>query len=352
VINVNWIMGMAICSVPLAIAPAFAELAPEVEVELQISAIEYAELSDLSISESDLVTSEATISELAAEANATFQGELHHSAAIVDIATLPPLGEAADLELSGELTENALMAIASFNAATVEIGHTNGLAEIEAIAQTSPQSESSEFLDLSNSEATDDLDLAPETIENSPLLQRWLEEIPDVLSEIRNDPSFRTRVRLGYSQFPSSDQAGGFNIGIEDVFIGRTGLTVSADYQTTFEGDRQAYGADLRYYVRPLGSTINIAPVVGYRYLETDEYTTDDINLGLRLLLALSRTGAADISLTQTWVAASRDDEVGITTLSVGYAITENLRLSTDIQKQNSSLNKDSRVGIVLEWML
>ncbi|WP_347277723.1 hypothetical protein [Oculatella sp. FACHB-28] len=226
---------------------------------------------------------------------------------------------------------------------------------MEAIAQTSPSPESSEPQDSddsSNSDTTEQVDLDSETIENSPVLQRWLEDIPDVLSEIRSDPSFRTRLRLGYSQFPSTDQAGGFNVGIEDVFIGQTGLTVSADYQATFEGDRQAYGADLRYYIRPLGSYINVAPVIGYRYLETDEYTTDDLNLGLRFLLALSRTGAADISLTQTWVAPGRDEEVGITTLSVGYALTEDLRISTDIQKQNSSFNKDSRVGIVLEWML
>jgi hypothetical protein len=222
--------------------------------------------------------------------------------------------------------------------------------QVEAIAQSSPSSESPEP-HLGDSEEIERL-VDPEMIENSPVLQRWLEEVPDVLSNIRNDPSFRTRIRLGYSQFPSTDQAGGFNAGIEDVFIGQTGLTISADYQATFEGDRQAYGADLRYYVRPLGSYVNVAPVVGYRYLETDEYTVDDINLGLRLLLALSRTGAADISLTQTWVAPGSDEEVGITTLSAGYAVTEHLRLSADIQKQNSLLNRDSRVGIVLEWML
>ncbi|MBD1831540.1 MULTISPECIES: hypothetical protein [Cyanophyceae] len=191
----------------------------------------------------------------------------------------------------------------------------------------------------------------PEKIENSPALQRWREKVPNVLEEIRNDPSFRTRVRLGYSQFPSSGQAGGVNVGVEDLFIGRTGLTVSGDYQGTFEGDRSAYGVDLRYYVRPLGSYVNFAPVVGYRHLETDKYSTDGVNVGARVLLVLSRTGAADISLTQSWVAPATSEEVGITTLSVGYAFTRNFRLSTDIQKQNARQQKDSRVGIVLEWM-
>jgi hypothetical protein len=349
--NVNWIAGVALCWFPLAIAPALAELIPE--QANHISSLESAEPNGLAASNLDLATSE-TASFETAEADTISQVEVPPSAAIAH-TTIPPLGEAADLEISGEVAENPLRAIASFDPATAATAHTIGLPEIEAIAQFFPsqaRSESSDSPNLDRSDAIEPLNLDPEIIENSPVLQRWLEEVPNVLSEIRSDPSFRTRLRLGYSQFPSTDQAGGFNVGIEDVFIGQTGLTISADYQETFEGDRQAYGADLRYYVRPLGSYINVAPVIGYRHLETDEYTTDDINLGLRFLLALSRTGAADISLTQTWVAPGRDEEVGITTLSVGYAITENLRLSTDVQKQNSSFNKDSRVGIVLEWML
>lgn len=195
------------------------------------------------------------------------------------------------------------------------------------------------------------IDLDPQLIQSSPVLQRWLRQVPNVMEAIKHDPSFRTRLRLGYSLFPSSDDASGWHIGVEDVFLGRTGLTLSADYQTTFDGDRQAGGADLRYYVLPLGSYVNLAPVVGYRALETTRYASDGVNLGVRLLLVPSRTGAADISLTQTWVAPGSDQEVGLTTLSVGYALTGNLRLSTDLQKQNARQRKDSRVGISLEWM-
>ena len=196
-----------------------------------------------------------------------------------------------------------------------------------------------------------DLDLSPEIIENSPVLQRWRRKIPNVLNDIKNDPSFRTRLRLGYSQFPSSDDASGINVGVEDLFLGKTGLTLSGEYHTTFNGDRTFYGGDLRYYILPLGGYINIAPVVGYRYIETDRYTTDGLNVGARLMLVLSRGGAADLSLTQSWVSPGSDDEVGLTTLSVGYAVTRNIRISTDIQKQNARQRKDSRVGIVFEWM-
>lgn len=205
--------------------------------------------------------------------------------------------------------------------------------------QTTPQPAAQEF------------DLKPEIIENSPVLQRWLKKVPNVLEEIRHEPSFRTRVRLGYSQFPSTGQAGGFNVGVEDVFIGRTGLTVSGDYQRSFNGKRESWGTDLRYYIFPLGSYMNVAPQVGYRNLTTGNFSTDGVNVGARLMLALSRTGAADVSLTQSFVSPGSRDEVGMTTLSFGYAVTQNLRLSTDIQKQNSREDKDSRVGIVLEWM-
>jgi hypothetical protein len=87
------------------------------------------------------------------------------------------------------------------------------------------------------------LNISPEIIEESPVLQRWLEEIPDVLEEIRHDPSFATRIRFGYSYFSSTDQRSGFHGGLEDLFLGKTGLTISGEYQQTFDGDyRQTWG--------------------------------------------------------------------------------------------------------------
>jgi hypothetical protein len=220
-----------------------------------------------------------------------------------------------------------------------------GIVQELSQTETTPQSETTP------QPAAQEFDLKPEIIENSPVLQRWLRQVPNVLQEIRHEPSFRTRVRLGYSQFPSTGQAGGFNVGVEDVFIGRTGLTVSGDYQRSFNGKRESFGTDLRYYVFPLGSYVNVAPQLGYRNLTTGNFSTDGVNVGARLMLALSRTGAADVSLTQSFISPGSRDEVGMTTLSFGYAVTQNLRLSTDIQKQNSREDKDSRVGIVLEWM-
>lgn len=270
------------------------------------------------------------------------------------IATSSSIGSASPITVDGtnfqpdSEVENAVIANSPSLKATNELPSPwDNKAGATQLSQTpsTPQPQTTP------NQPAQDLELSPEIIENSPVLQRWQRQIPNVLEEIRHDPSFRTRIRLGYSQFPSTGQAAGFNVGVEDVFIGRTGLTVSGDYQRSFNGKREAYGADLHYYVLPLGSYVNIAPVVGYRNLQTDKYSTDGINVGARLMLALSRTGAADISLTQSFVSPGSNEEVGITTLSVGYAVTRNLRLSTDIQKQNAPQHKDSRVGIVLEWM-
>lgn len=201
------------------------------------------------------------------------------------------------------------------------------------------------------SSSSETIHISPEIIEESPVLQRWLQEIPDVWQDIKNDPSFRTRVRLGYSQFPSNNQQGGLNLGVEDIFIGKTGLTLRGEYYTSFTANRETVGADLQYYILPLGSYVNIAPVVGYRYLQTGNYSTDGVNLGLKLMLPLSRNGAADLSVTQSFVSAGGSNEVGITTFSVAYAFTPNFRLATDIQQQNSRGGKDSRVTVVFEWM-
>ncbi len=195
------------------------------------------------------------------------------------------------------------------------------------------------------------LDIPPKIIRESPVLQKWLREEPNVLEDIRNDPGFRTRLRLGLVTFPSTDDAVGIEIGIEDIFIDRTGLTISTDYQTAFNGDRTSLGADLHYFLLPLGSYVNLAPLVGYRYVQSNDFNTDGVNLGVRLMLALSRTGAGDISISQSFISPGSSEEVGITSVSVGYAVTSKLRIASELELQNSPENEDTRFGINLEWL-
>ena len=197
-----------------------------------------------------------------------------------------------------------------------------------------------------------DLDIDPQVIDRSPVLQEWLKKVPNVLEDIKRDPAFSTRLRVGFTTFPSSDDASGLNLAIEDVFISNTGITFSADYQTAFNGNNNAFGADLHYFILPLGSYINFAPLIGYRYVQSNDFISDGIHLGLRMMLSLSRTGAGDISVSQSFVApGDSTQEVGITLLSVGYALTPHLRLSGDIERQNSIEENDNRFGINLEWL-
>jgi hypothetical protein len=200
-------------------------------------------------------------------------------------------------------------------------------------------------------QTAEDLNLDPALLEESPVLQRWLNEVPDVRSDIRHDPSFRTRLRLGYVHFPDADAASGLLVGVEDVFVGRTGITLSADYQTAFAAVQESYGADVRYYLLPLGGYVNIAPVLGYRSIQWADDRTDGVNIGIRVLLVPSRTGAADLAFTQTWVAPGTKETMSLSTLSAAYAVTRHVRLSTEVQVQHQSSETNGRLGIGVEWM-
>ena len=232
---------------------------------------------------------------------------------------------------------------------SISLGWQIALVSFANLPLTAQEAETN--LDVPSDAVNNRLDLPDRIIQESPTLQRWLEEVPDILEDIKHDPSFRTRWRLGFTTFPSNDYAAGINIGIEDIFIDRTGLTISADYQSAFNGDRNAVGADLHYFVLPLGNYINFAPLLGYRYVQSNDFNTDGLNLGLRLIIALSRTGAGDISLSQSFISPGGNEEVGITSLSVGYAVLPKLRLATDLEWQNSIENNDSRAGINLELL-
>jgi hypothetical protein len=193
------------------------------------------------------------------------------------------------------------------------------------------------------------IDIDPEIIKESPVLQRWLQKIPDVGAEIQNDPSFRPRVRVGYSQYPANGQAGGWDASVKEVLLDRSGIALNADYHG--RGNRSSYGVEANYYVLPLGGYFNVAPVVGYRKIDTDAYQRDGVNVGAKILLVPARGGGGDIALQQTWLNVGTAGEVGISSISTGYALTNQLRLSGEIQWQNSREIQESRVGIGVEWM-
>ncbi|MEL6856451.1 MAG: hypothetical protein AAFO83_15290, partial [Cyanobacteria bacterium J06607_13] len=119
-----------------------------------------------------------------------------------------------------------------------------------------------------------------------------------------------------------------------------------------FEGDRTAYGANLHYYFFPLGDYFNLSPILGYRHAESaEDYNIDGAQVGIRVRVVPSRTGAADFTVDQSWIVGD-SETLNVTHLNFGYAITQRLRLSTDLEWQSTSDEGDSRVGLNLEWRL
>ncbi|MFZ4641233.1 MAG: hypothetical protein ACOYMP_12640 [Nodosilinea sp.] len=197
------------------------------------------------------------------------------------------------------------------------------------------------------------LELDPAILNQSPVLQRWLQAVPDVGQEINYQPAFRPRLRGTYNGFPAKGETGGFQVGLEDIFLmPGTGLALSADYGSNGNGQHRSYGLEARYYLFPLGGYVNLAPTLGYRDLSTPDYSTGGMAVGLRLMLVPSRGGGADLALGQQWVSPGQEGEVGVTSVALGYAVTSQLRLATDLQFQSSRLGYDSRWGLGLEWLL
>ncbi len=194
----------------------------------------------------------------------------------------------------------------------------------------------------------EDLKLNQDIIENSPVLRRWLVDPPDVLDDIYNNPSFNSKVRLGLT---SRDRSFGFAVGLQDLFLGKSPLTVSANYQQEFSGRETDLNADLKYYLLPLGGYFNIAPQIGYRYIDFFGETVSGVDVGIQGILILSpRT--ADLRLSQTFTAPRSDRETSITTLSTSYALNNRLSLGSNIQWRRSPVRSDSTIGFYLELRL
>ena len=190
------------------------------------------------------------------------------------------------------------------------------------------------------------IDIPPQ-IQSSPTLKKWRRSLPDIRQDINNDPSFKTRIRLGYTRFSPSNTHG-LSLGLEDLRIGRTPVTLSASYSYS---PTVSWGIDVQHYIFPLGGYMNVAPVIGIRSLSTSTTQTTEFNLGARLLLVPSRGGGADVTLQQTWMAIGTDREIGIGKISVGYAIAPKLRIATDLERWHGRSIGETRASLLLEWM-
>ncbi len=191
------------------------------------------------------------------------------------------------------------------------------------------------------------LDIPPQ-IRNSPTLQKWLNQAPDIRREIANDPSFRTRLQVGYSRFTQAN-TNAVTIGLEDLRLGLTPVTFSSHFSSG--GRITSFGVDAQTYLLPLGGYINIAPVVGWRSISTSNTQNQGLNVGAKLMLIPSRGGGADVALQQTWINVGTAREVGIGKVYVGYAIASQLRLATTIERWQGRDISETRGSLLLEWM-
>lgn len=180
--------------------------------------------------------------------------------------------------------------------------------------------------------------------EQSPLLQRWLKNPPNLLEDIENYPSFPTKARLGIT---GRDNSLGWDVAIEDIFLGKSQLTLSGGYQQEFTGQNPSYFGNFRYYVMPLGSYINVAPQVGYRQV----LDSSGLDVGVQMVLALSPQ-SADLRLSQVFTAPGQNAETSLTTVSASYALNRQVLLHSGVQWRRSATRSDSVVTIGLEWKL
>lgn len=195
----------------------------------------------------------------------------------------------------------------------------------------------------------EDLDLDPAIVEESPVLQRWYRETPDVLAEIRTEPVVPTHIGGGIADF---DDDIGLRLTAEEIYLGRTRLSLAGDYWQSLESDAVSWGAQLRGFLRPLGKRLNVSPVVGYRNIARSDFTRDGLLVGGRLRAALSPGGGADASVAQLFLQPGSDREVSLTVFTAGYALTDALRLSATLQRTRSNRGRETDASIGLAWML
>jgi hypothetical protein len=198
--------------------------------------------------------------------------------------------------------------------------------------------------------AADALNIEQDLVQRSPVLKRWLDSPPSVLSEIDNNPAFPTKFKIGVASVPSRDNDYELALGVEDIFLWKSRFTASVEYRQSLNQNihnTNLWGGNVRYYLLPLGAYVNLAPQVGYTSLRLEGAEFQGPELGGKLVFALSQT--ADVSVTETIILPSQGQTVGRTQLSFGYALSPSVRVSADLGFINAPTRQDTSFGINFE---
>ncbi len=225
----------------------------------------------------------------------------------------------------------------------LEIGLLSGLMGIPvALAQTQSLNPDPTLLTL---DPTPSSALDSALLEASPTLRRWLEQPPDLLEEIRNRPLIQPRIQASLG----TDT---WSVGLEDLRLFDR-LTVSGDYQqflNTASGTEQQFGSSLRYYLAPLGSQVNVAPVVGYRHLEAAERSWGTVQWGAHAVL-IPAPGAADLTLSYSWLHPPDESISTLVQLTTAYTLRPSFRMGARYRYESSRLDQETSFGLVVEWI-
>lgn len=179
-------------------------------------------------------------------------------------------------------------------------------------------------------------------VEQSPVLQRWLANPPNVLNLIRETPVLPLRLRLGAVGADSG------SVGLEDIALGSR-LTLSGDYRWQTDATTD-YGLHLRYYLRPRGRRFNLAPEIGFRDLSSPLGSSSGVAVGLGSTISLA-PGTADLSLSYRILNITRDRETTFASATAAYSLSRSVRLAAHYSWINSPWERDQRLGLFLEWI-
>lgn len=185
-------------------------------------------------------------------------------------------------------------------------------------------------------------------VEASPTLRRWLQQPPNLLEEIRNQPLIPMRLQ-------ASIGTDNWSVGLEDVPLFHR-LTVSGDFQhrTDQSGtiETQTYGSNLRYYLAPLGSQVNVSPLLGYRQLHQSDQGWGTVQLGAHAVF-IPAPGAADLTVSYSWLTPTDSDQPTSTLAQVttAYTITPDLRVGARYRYEGNRLDQDATFGLIVEWI-
>ncbi|MEM9569059.1 MAG: hypothetical protein AAF974_12210 [Cyanobacteria bacterium P01_E01_bin.34] len=184
-----------------------------------------------------------------------------------------------------------------------------------------------------------------DVLDDSPVWERWRDDLPNVLDDIRNTPALPPRVRLGLASNRE------WQVGAEDITLYDRAF-MRGHYRAAFdEQSDEEYGVDVGYYLFPRGNHFNVSPLLGFRHLDLGDRINDGVNVGLVGTIALA-PGTADLAVSYSLLDPFAEDEATLGSVTAAYHLTRRLRLASQVNWRHSVGADDIAVGVFFEFKL